>query len=72
MKAKRYIYEEVSLGDGSSVFMIVWELPEPTWDRPHGYKYRLNYYTNEGVSLVRYDNRRGKGITNISWMRRCQ
>ena len=40
--------------------MVVWELPKPTADRPHGLKYRL-YLERGGKCLVRYDNESGKG-----------
>jgi hypothetical protein len=35
-------------------------LPQPTVDRPHGYKYRY-YYGKDGKRLVGYDNESGKG-----------
>jgi len=38
---------------------VIWELPEPTADRPHGYKYRLNYTFPSGA-YIRYDNGAGK------------
>ncbi len=40
--------------------MVVWQLPQPSSDRPHGYKYRL-YCGRAGKCLVRYDNETGKG-----------
>jgi len=40
--------------------MVLWKLPRPTTDRPHGIKYRL-YLGQEGRTLVRYDNETGKG-----------
>lgn len=40
--------------------MVVWQLPRPTADRSHGYKYRL-YCGRAGRCLVRYDNETGKG-----------
>lgn len=39
---------------------MVWKLPEPTPDRPNGYKYRY-YYGKESERLVGYDNESGKG-----------
>lgn len=42
------------------VQMILWQLPRPTKDRPHGLKYRL-YLGRAGRTLVRYDNEAGKG-----------
>ncbi len=40
--------------------MVLWKLPRPTTDRPHGLKYRL-YIGRAGRTLVRYDNEVGKG-----------
>ena len=40
--------------------MIIWRLPKKDSGRPHGLKYRL-YYGYPDISLVRYDNERGKG-----------
>lgn len=41
--------------------MVLWQLPEPTKDRPHGLKYRLYYGLADGTGVVRYDNETGKG-----------
>ena len=41
--------------------MVLWKLPRPTADRPHGLKYRFYYGSADGRCLVRYDNERGKG-----------
>lgn len=41
--------------------IVLWQLLEPTPERPHGYKYRLHYGTLDGLCIVRYDNARGKG-----------
>lgn len=60
-KARERYRRKIKLPDGSIVFAVIWELPEPTAERPHGYKYRLNYCTVDGVTLVRYDNELGKG-----------
>lgn len=46
--------------DGVKVDMVIWQLPMPTPDRPHGLKYRL-WAGQDGKTLVRYDNERGKG-----------
>ena len=40
--------------------MVLWRLPRPSRDRPHGIKYRL-YLGRRGRTLVRYDNEAGKG-----------
>ena len=50
----KYVY-----ADGAIREMVIWRLPQPDSERPHGLKYRL-YYGYPGKSLVRYDNERGK------------
>jgi hypothetical protein len=60
MKAKRIFYDKAMLPDGSIVEMVIWQLPAPTDDRPHGLKYRL-FYGRDGKRIVGYDNERGKG-----------
>ena len=45
---------------GVTVEMVVWALPKPSADRPHGLKYRL-YCGRGGRCVVRYDNEAGKG-----------
>lgn len=40
--------------------LVIWQLPEPTPDRPHGLKYRL-WCGRAGETIVRYDNETGKG-----------
>jgi len=59
-KATLLLHEKVVLSDESIIEIVVWRLPRPTPDRPHGFKYRL-YYGRRGVCLVRYDNETGKG-----------
>lgn len=59
MRAKLYLRQKQRIG-GLVVEMVIWELPAPTSDRPHGLKYRL-YCGNGGECLVRYDNEAGKG-----------
>jgi hypothetical protein len=61
MKATKYFIDKVKYFDGSTASMVIWELPQPTKERPHGYKYRLNYYAIDGITLVRYDNSHGHG-----------
>ncbi len=46
--------------DGSIVEMMIWQLPRPSSERPHGLKYSL-YYGRAGERVVGYDNERGKG-----------
>ncbi len=61
MKAKQYANQKIKLPDGSLVSVVIWQLPEPSEERPHGLKYRLNYRTAAGATLIRYDNEKGKG-----------
>ena len=41
MKATLILRDKKHLANGSVMEMVVWELPHPTADRPHGLKYRL-------------------------------
>ena len=59
-KAALLLHEKVVFSDESIIEIVLWRLPEPTSERPHGFKYRL-YYGRRGVCLVRYDNETGKG-----------
>src|SRR5437868_1555899 len=61
MKAREYANQKIKLPDGSLVSVVIWELPERSSERPHGFKYRLNFCTADGVTLIRYDNELGKG-----------
>jgi len=61
MKAKEYANQKIKFPDGSLVSIVIWLLPEPSDERPHSFKYRLNYCTADGATLIRYDNERGKG-----------
>ncbi|NOU01898.1 MAG: hypothetical protein HOO95_10055 [Gallionella sp.] len=59
MKAQRiFYYKEVALG--GVIEMVIWQLPQPTIERPHGLKYRLVYAVG-GERVVGYDNEAGKG-----------
>lgn len=59
-KATLLLHEKVVLPDDSIIEVVLWRLPKPTPERPHGFKYRL-YYGRRGACLVRYDNETGKG-----------
>lgn len=61
MKAIAIRHRKYPLPDGSMVEIVVWQLPCPTPERPHGYKCRLNYSLPDGTTLVRFDNEAGKG-----------
>ena len=60
MKAKQILYDKAVLPDNSIVEMIIWQLPKPSPERPHGLKYSL-FYGYDGLRIVGYDNERGKG-----------
>lgn len=59
MEAELLYRNKKTLASGAIIEMVVWKLPKPDAERPHGYKYRL-YYGREGKRLVGYDNERGK------------
>jgi hypothetical protein len=60
-KADIYYHRKIRFPDGSIAFGIIWKLSKPTKERPHGYKYRLNYCVADGTIILRYDNETGKG-----------
>lgn len=60
MLAELIYSNKQQLRNGAIVEMVIWKLPHPDAQRPHGYKYRL-YYGRAGKRLVGYDNERGKG-----------
>lgn len=60
MKAQRIFYDKALLPDGTIVEMVIWQLPAPSPERPHGLKYSL-FYGRDGRRIVGYDNERGKG-----------
>ncbi|MDN5872555.1 MAG: DUF6516 family protein [Nitrococcus sp.] len=60
MKARLVFHKKEVLAGGAIVEMVIWHLPHPDPERPHGLKYRL-YYGRGGERLVGYDNERGKG-----------
>ena len=59
MKARRIFYDKALLPEGFILEMVIWQLPEPSEERPHGLKYRL-FYGRDGVRMVGYDNERGE------------
>ena len=60
MKAQRIFYDKALLPAGAIVEMVIWQLPAPSPERPHGLKYSL-FYGRDGRRIVGYDNERGKG-----------
>lgn len=45
---------------GNTIEMKMWQLPEPTSDKPHGYKYSLVYIVDD-LRVIGYDNAEGRG-----------
>ena len=71
-KAERVNYFKMRFPDEAILEYVVWKLPKPTAERPHGYKYRY-YYGKDNKRLVGYDNESGKGDhkhigANRSWV----
>ncbi len=60
-KAELIVRGKETFPDGSIYEVRIWKLPRITPERVHGYKYRLQYCLPDGSTLVRYDNRIGKG-----------
>lgn len=60
MQAKLILRRKTIFPDGAIQEMIIWQLPEKTFERPHDFKYRLHYGMPGQIS-VRYDNETGKG-----------
>lgn len=48
------------LSSGAIVEARIWQLPAPTGERPHGFKYSL-FYGRPGKRIIGYDNQAGKG-----------
>ena len=46
--------------DGSILEVVIWRVPKPVPPTEHGYKYRAVYVV-DGVRIVGFDNKRGKG-----------
>jgi hypothetical protein len=61
MAARLIFRSKFQYRDGAVREMVLWRLPKPTKERPHGFKYRLYYGYGSGGASVRYDNERGKG-----------
>jgi len=59
-KATLLLEQKRILRDGGIIQMRIWQLPEPSEERPHGLKYSL-FYGKDGVRIVGYDNELGKG-----------
>ncbi len=55
MDARQIIHRKVVDELGNVIEMKMWELPESSGDKPHGYKYSLVYVVG-GVRVIGYDN----------------
>jgi hypothetical protein len=60
MASKLIFHSKYLYHDGAIREMILWKLTTSK-NSPHGFKYRLFYGSNDGTSVLRYDNERGKG-----------
>ena len=60
-KAKKIEERKIGLPDGSILEINIWQLPAATAERPHGFKYRLQYCLPDTTTLIRYDNKANKG-----------
>jgi hypothetical protein len=60
MKATLLFQQKYELDDGSTVEMVLWDVPQPVEGSVHRFKYRL-YLGKDGKRIVGYDNERGKG-----------
>lgn len=60
MKAISLKKEKIIDELGNVVEIRMWQLPGPSKDKPHGYKYSLVYIV-EGIRVIGYDNSEGKG-----------
>ncbi len=60
MKAHLVKYVRVEDEQDNTIEVRIWQLPEPSKDKPHGYKYSLVYIV-EGIRVIGYDNAEGKG-----------
>ena len=60
MKARLLHRDRLDFDDGTTVEMVIWEVPKPIAGSTHSYKYRL-YFGRPGKRIVGYDNERHKG-----------
>ena len=55
MDARLITHEKVVDELGNVIEIKMWKLPEPSGDKPHGYKYSLVYIV-DGDRVIGYDN----------------
>jgi hypothetical protein len=60
MPAELIAHKKVVDELGNIIEIKVWQLPEITSDKQHGYKYSLVYIVND-ERIIGYDNAEGKG-----------
>jgi len=60
MKAKLF-FSQKKIVNNLIIEMVIWKLPKPDNERPHGLKYSLHCCRRDGSLIVRYDNEKGKG-----------
>jgi len=60
MKARLVRHVRVVDEYGNIIEIKMWQLPKPTQDKPHGYKYSLVYIVN-GKRVIGYDNAESRG-----------
>jgi hypothetical protein len=60
MKAISMRQEKIIDELGNVVEIRMWQLPAPSKDKPHGYKYSLVYIVG-GIRVIGYDNAEGQG-----------
>jgi len=64
MKAHLILYEKGFDELGNIIEVKMWQLPTPTEDKPHGYKYSLVYIVDD-IRAIGYDNAEEKGNHRI-------
>ena len=60
MKASLVMHVKLEDEVNNTIEIKIWQLPEPTEDKAHGYKYSLAYIL-EGERVIGYDNGENKG-----------
>jgi hypothetical protein len=60
MRAKIIRHEKIIDELGNTVEIKIWQLSQPSTEKPHGYKYSLVYIV-EDTRVIGYDNAEGKG-----------
>jgi hypothetical protein len=60
MRAKIIRHEKIVDELGNTVEIKMWQLPQPSTKKQHGYKYSLVYIV-EDTRVIGYDNAEGKG-----------